>query len=297
MRQALEQLCRYITRLALANDRVQCKVAGQLVLKLKTPWRCARISRWPQAAWSAPRRHAALMQIKAHPSSLVGAGDRAYDDEHDPTVRVENALATEMGLGGARRGLAASGSHRGESLRVFTIGPCAADADDPAPFAAQLAVAIAFLDGNEDLLVDTVGLRDKADTKASVSQSRASRLRAELGKGMKKATVEVETTPGKNETLPRVQPATDGGVGAKPVVELVMAIRPAGLITPIGKAPPATPVHSSLAVYCKAMRRPINPQPRLLASASSTASPPDGATKPLVNTLRRAALASGLLTA
>jgi hypothetical protein len=35
----LKQLCRYITRLALANDRVQCKVAGQLVLKLTTPWR------------------------------------------------------------------------------------------------------------------------------------------------------------------------------------------------------------------------------------------------------------------
>ena len=38
-RQALEQLCRYITRLALANERVQFNVAGPLVLKLKTPWR------------------------------------------------------------------------------------------------------------------------------------------------------------------------------------------------------------------------------------------------------------------
>ena len=187
--------------------------------------------------------HAALMQIKAHPSSLVGAGDRAYDDEHDPTVRVENALAIEMGLGGARRGLAASGSHRGESLRVFTIGPYAADADDPAPFAAQLGVAIAFLDGNDGLLVDEVGLRGKSDTLLGVGLSRATKVRAALTKGMKKASVEVETTPGKNETLPRVQPATDGGVGASPVVELVMAIRPAGLIKPIGKAPPATPVH------------------------------------------------------
>jgi hypothetical protein len=35
-RQALEQLCRYITRLTLANKRVQCNTAGQLVLKLKT---------------------------------------------------------------------------------------------------------------------------------------------------------------------------------------------------------------------------------------------------------------------
>jgi hypothetical protein len=38
-RQALEQLCHYITRAALANDRVQTNSAGQVVLKLKTPWR------------------------------------------------------------------------------------------------------------------------------------------------------------------------------------------------------------------------------------------------------------------
>ena len=38
-RQALEQLCRYITGPALANERVQCNAAGQVVLKLKTAWR------------------------------------------------------------------------------------------------------------------------------------------------------------------------------------------------------------------------------------------------------------------
>ena len=38
-RQALEQLCRYITRPVLANERVQTNAAGQVVLKLKTPWR------------------------------------------------------------------------------------------------------------------------------------------------------------------------------------------------------------------------------------------------------------------
>ena len=37
-RQALEQRCRYITRPALANERVQTNAAGQVVLKLKTPW-------------------------------------------------------------------------------------------------------------------------------------------------------------------------------------------------------------------------------------------------------------------
>jgi len=38
-RQALEQLCRYITRPALANERVQTNAASQVVLKLKTPRR------------------------------------------------------------------------------------------------------------------------------------------------------------------------------------------------------------------------------------------------------------------
>ena len=35
-RQRLEQLCRYITRPALASERVQCNAAGQVVLKLET---------------------------------------------------------------------------------------------------------------------------------------------------------------------------------------------------------------------------------------------------------------------
>ena len=38
-RQALEQLCRHITRPALANERVQTNAAGQVVLKHKTSWR------------------------------------------------------------------------------------------------------------------------------------------------------------------------------------------------------------------------------------------------------------------
>jgi hypothetical protein len=38
-RKSLEQLCRYITRPALADERVLCNAAGQVVLKLKTAWR------------------------------------------------------------------------------------------------------------------------------------------------------------------------------------------------------------------------------------------------------------------
>ncbi len=38
-RQALEHLCRYITRPAIANERLSVNRAGQVVLKLKTPYR------------------------------------------------------------------------------------------------------------------------------------------------------------------------------------------------------------------------------------------------------------------
>jgi hypothetical protein len=38
-RKRLEQLCRYITRPALADERVQLNDAGQVELKLKTAWR------------------------------------------------------------------------------------------------------------------------------------------------------------------------------------------------------------------------------------------------------------------
>lgn len=38
-RRALEQLCRYTARPALAYERSQCKAVGQEVVKLKTPWR------------------------------------------------------------------------------------------------------------------------------------------------------------------------------------------------------------------------------------------------------------------
>jgi len=38
-RKRLEQLCRYITRPALSDERVQLNAAGRVELKLKTPWR------------------------------------------------------------------------------------------------------------------------------------------------------------------------------------------------------------------------------------------------------------------
>ena len=51
------RLCRYITRPALANERVQTNAAGQVVLKLKTPWRDGLAGRaWPVARPFARRK-------------------------------------------------------------------------------------------------------------------------------------------------------------------------------------------------------------------------------------------------
>ena len=38
-RQELERLCRYITRPAIANERLKEDAAGNVVLQLKSPWR------------------------------------------------------------------------------------------------------------------------------------------------------------------------------------------------------------------------------------------------------------------
>ena len=38
-RKGIEQLCRYITRPAIANERLSVNREGNVVLKLKTPWR------------------------------------------------------------------------------------------------------------------------------------------------------------------------------------------------------------------------------------------------------------------
>ena len=65
-RKRLEQLCRYITRQALSDERVQLSAAGQVELKLKTPWREAtthlvmsplEVMQWPAALLLRPRCH------------------------------------------------------------------------------------------------------------------------------------------------------------------------------------------------------------------------------------------------
>ena len=100
------------------------------------------------------------------------------------------------------------------------------------------------MNGNTDLFVDAIGFRDGKDKKPAIGGTRASKVQAELKKGVKALTTTVQTTPkGAPESLDRVQPSTDGGAGSAPIVDLRMAVKPAGLISPVGKSPPAKPVH------------------------------------------------------
>lgn len=71
-RQALEQQCRYITRPALANERVQTYAARPVDLKLKTPRRdgtthlvLSPVEFMQRLARLVPRRSLHLIRVRA----------------------------------------------------------------------------------------------------------------------------------------------------------------------------------------------------------------------------------------
>ena len=73
-RPALEQLCRYVIRPALANERVQTNAAGQVVLKLKSARRsgCC-VSRWRASSPRLRRRRPLRCPQTRMAASRVGA--------------------------------------------------------------------------------------------------------------------------------------------------------------------------------------------------------------------------------
>ena len=100
-RKSLEQLCRYIARPALANERVQCNTAGQVVLKLKTPWRDGTTHQGTPplefmqrlaALVPRPRLHLIRFHGVLAPSSTTSAKLRAMVV---PQVPVEGAEAAQ----------------------------------------------------------------------------------------------------------------------------------------------------------------------------------------------------------
>ena len=115
-RQALEQLCRYITRPALANERVQINSAGQVVLRLKTPWRDGTTHIAPVAAGvhAAPGGAGATTPAAPDPFGVRVTSLRAVSGPPLREPRGAGALRQAAGDGGAA---GARGGHR-------HVGPC-----------------------------------------------------------------------------------------------------------------------------------------------------------------------------
>jgi len=86
-RQALEQLCRYITRPALAKERVQTNAAGQVVLKHKTAWRDGTTHPAPVAAGVHAEPGGPGAQTQAAPDSLWCPHNFAARSERTPASR------------------------------------------------------------------------------------------------------------------------------------------------------------------------------------------------------------------
>ena len=99
-RQALEQLCRYITRPALANERVQTNAAGQVVLKLKIAWRdgtthlvMSPLDFMQRLAALVPRPR--LHRIRFHGVLAPNAKLRAQVVPQEPEVPAQEAKPAE----------------------------------------------------------------------------------------------------------------------------------------------------------------------------------------------------------
>ena len=96
-RQALEQLCRYITRPALANERVQTNAAGQLVLKLKTPWRDGT-THWVMSPLEFMQRLAALVPRPRLHLIRFGARVTSLREVSGPPLREHGVLVAWRGF-------------------------------------------------------------------------------------------------------------------------------------------------------------------------------------------------------
>jgi len=109
-RQRLEQLCRTITRPALANERVQINSAGQVVLKLKTAWRDGTTH-----IVMSPLEFMQRLAARATEGRLSGTR-AAAQAAPDPLPWGAGAQCQAAGHGGA--GWAGSGGQGGRGLRA-----------------------------------------------------------------------------------------------------------------------------------------------------------------------------------
>ena len=130
-RQALEQLCRYITRPAVANERVQTNAAGQVVLRLKTPWRdgtthlvMSPLEFMQRLAALVPRPRLHLIRFHGvlAPSSLPPRDHSGHRVEVGAHERLAGPHRGQAACVAAGRPLRRNSAHRQPCCRV-TPGP------------------------------------------------------------------------------------------------------------------------------------------------------------------------------
>jgi len=199
--------------------------------------------------------HAALQEIGAHPPPQ----DRTRTDVHDPTVRIENLVSTEQGVPAADlRGLAASGTHRGESVDRITVREYpfnrSSVASLPTAERDKLDFAAQYIIEN-DTFVDILGHSDSAGSssaKLSVSRARADKARAELRSlgvtdsftppGFATTTSRFTRVAGMSDTQPPPAPLSANAANWRRV-DLFMAVFPAGAQVPPAGTPSAVAPH------------------------------------------------------
>ena len=138
--QALEQPCRYVTRPALANERVQTNAAGQVVLKLKTPWRdgtthlvMSPLDFMRRLAARAIEERPSVARAKATPTPHpFGVRVISLREVSEPPLREPRRVGTQRQAaraGGAARARVASAGHTARRMRgeLRTSPPGAAE--------------------------------------------------------------------------------------------------------------------------------------------------------------------------
>lgn len=200
--------------------------------------------------------HAALEEIKAHPPDQ----NRLTTDVHDPTVRMENQISTEQGVPAAQlRGLAGSGSHRGESVDKITIQNYGFNATDiPAGEQSKIDFAAEYIFDpatGQNEYVSILGHSDATGTasaKTLVSQQRAQKVKAALVAAGVPATITQFGLPTTNR-FTRVQGVSDSQPPPSPLngnpanwrrVEILMAGFPAGALHPPAATPTVVTPHN-----------------------------------------------------
>lgn len=199
--------------------------------------------------------HAALEEVKAHPADQ----DRLRTDVHDPTVRIENQISTEQGVAaGNLRGLAASGSHRGESVDKITIRDYPFDGMEvPASEQNKLkfAAQYIFTPGEQDEYVSIAGHSDNvgsAGAKQAVSAGRAQKVKAALrAQGVPETitkhglptTARFTRVEGKSDSQPPAPPL-DANQANWRRVDILMSGFPAGAQAPPAATPGGFAPHS-----------------------------------------------------